>query len=247
IKLFKEITTAVAHLVKKYNGSMSGEHGDGIVRSSFVEMMVGSDNFAILKEIKQLFDPNGIMNPGKIIDAYPMIDNLRYVSERKEPELNTLMDFSDTEGSLRAVEKCNGSGDCRKPEAAGGTMCPSYRVTRNEKDTTRGRANVLREFLTNSEKINRFDHEAIKEVLDLCVSCKGCKSECPSSVDMAAFKAEFEHQYQKENGSSLRTKLFARFDNYQKKGSTIKPLTNFLLSNSFTSGLIKNSLGIATK
>jgi FAD/FMN-containing dehydrogenase/Fe-S oxidoreductase len=247
VKLFKEITTAVAHLVKKYKGSMSGEHGDGIVRSSFIEMMIGTENFAILKEIKHLFDPLGIMNPGKIVDAYSMTENLRYVPERKEPEVNTLMDFSESQGILRAVEKCNGSGDCRKPEASGGTMCPSYRVTKNEKDTTRGRANVLREFLTNSEKINRFDHNEIKEVLDLCVSCKGCKSECPSNVDMAAFKAEFEYQYQKENGSSLRTKLFARFDTYQKKGSRVKPLTNFLLSNALTSGLIKKGIGIASK
>lgn len=247
VKLFKEITTAVAHLVKKYKGSMSGEHGDGIVRSSFIEMMIGTENFVILKEIKHFFDPQDIMNPGKIIDAYSMTENLRYLPERKEPEINTFMDFSDSQGILRAAEKCNGSGDCRKPEAAGGTMCPSYRVTKNEKDTTRGRANVLREFLTNSEKINRFNHTEIKEVLDLCVSCKGCKSECPSSVDMAAFKAEFEYQYQKENGSSLRTKLFARFESYQKKGSRVKPLTNFLLSNSITSSLIKKSLRIASK
>jgi len=247
VKLFKEITTAVAHLVKKYNGSMSGEHGDGIVRSSFIEMMIGSENFAILKQIKTLFDPQGIMNPGKIIDAYPITENLRYVPERNEPEINTLLDFSDSMGILRATEKCNGSGDCRKPEAAGGTMCPSYRVTKNEKDTTRGRANVLREFLTNSEKANRFNHTELKEVLDLCVSCKGCKSECPSNVDMAAFKAEFEYQYQKENGSSRRTKLFARFDAYQKHGSRIKPLANFLLSNMLTSALIKKSLGIASK
>lgn len=247
VKLFKEITTAVAHLVKKYNGSMSGEHGDGIVRSSFIEMMVGTENYAILKEIKKLFDPQGIMNPGKIIDAYPITENLRYIPERKEPKINTLMDFSDSQGILRAVEKCNGSGDCRKPEASGGTMCPSYRVTKNEKDTTRGRSNVLREFLTNSDKINHFDHNEIKEVLDLCVSCKGCKSECPSSVDMAAYKAEFEYQYQKANGSTRRTNLFARFDYYHKRGSRLKPLTNFLLSNALTSKWIKKSLGIALK
>lgn len=245
VKLFKEITTAVAHLVKKYNGSMSGEHGDGIVRSSFIELMIGSENFNLLKEIKKLFDPQGIMNPGKIIDAFPITENLRYLPERKEPKIKTLLDFSDSMGMLRAVEKCNGSGDCRKPETAGGVMCPSYRVTRNEKDTTRGRANVLREFLTNSKKANRFNHSEIKEVLDLCVSCKGCKSECPSNVDMAAFKTEFEYQYQKINGSSLRTKLFARFDTFQQKGSKAKGISNFMMSNRFTAPLIKNTLGIA--
>lgn len=247
VKLFKEITTAVAHLVKKYNGSMSGEHGDGIVRSSFIKLMIGSENFALLKDIKKLFDPQGIMNAGKIVDAYPITDNLRYLPERKEPEIDTLLDFSDSMGILRAIEKCNGSGDCRKPEAAGGVMCPSYRVTRNEKDTTRGRANVLREILTNSDKLNRFDHNEIKETLDLCISCKGCKSECPSNVDMAAFKAEFEYQFQKINGSSLRTKLFARFDTYQQKGSKAKGISNFMLSNRLTASLIKKSLGIAPK
>ncbi len=247
VNLFKEITTAVAHLVKKYKGSMSGEHGDGIVRSSFIEMMIGAENFAVLKQIKTLFDPQAIMNPGKIINAFPMTENLRYIPGREEPEIKTLLDFSDSEGILRAVEKCNGSGDCRKPEAAGGTMCPSYRVTKNEIDTTRGRANVLREFLTNSEKANQFNHTELKEALDLCVSCKGCKSECPSNVDMAAFKAEFEYQYQKENGSSRRTKLFARFDTYQKQGSQVKSLANFLFSNAVTSALIKKSLGIASK
>lgn len=247
VKRFKEITTAVAHLVKKYNGSMSGEHGDGIVRSSFIEMQIGSENYAVLKKIKNLFDPKGIMNPGKIINPYPMTENLRYIPERKEPDIKTLFDFSDSEGILKAVEKCNGSGDCRKPETAGGTMCPSYRVTKNEKDTTRGRANILREFLTNSEKINHFNHLEIKEVLDRCVSCKGCKSECPSGVDMAAFKAEFEYQYYKNNKRSFRTNLFARFDTYQKKASQLKTLTNFFLNNSFTSSLMKKSLGIAAK
>lgn len=247
VKLFKEITTAVAHLVKKYNGSMSGEHGDGIVRSSFIELMIGSENFTLLKEIKKLFDPQGIMNPGKIIDAYPITENLRYLPNRKEPEIKTLLDFSDSMGILRAVEKCNGSGDCRKPEASGGVMCPSYRVTRNEKDTTRGRANVLREFLTNSDKLNRFDHSEIKETLDLCISCKGCKSECPSNVDMAAFKAEFEYQYQKANGSSFRAKFFAKFDTYQQKGNRLKGISNFIVSNPLTAPLVKKMLGIAQK
>lgn len=245
--LFEEVTTAVAHLVKKYKGSMSGEHGDGIVRSSFIEQMIGTDNFEVLKRIKHLFDPAGIMNPGKIMDSYSIKENLRYVPERTEPEINTLLEFSDSMGILRAVEKCNGSGDCRKSEMSGGVMCPSFRVTQNEKDTTRGRANVLREVLTNSTQANKFDHKEIRQALELCVSCKGCKSECPSSVDMAAYKAEFEYQYQKENRPGLRTKLFAHFDHYQNKTGNLKPLANFILSNSLTSLIIKKSLGIATK
>lgn len=247
VLLFKEITTAVAHLVMKYRGSMSGEHGDGIVRSSFIPLMIGAKNFEILKEIKIVFDPNGIMNPGKIIDAYHIIENLRYNLERSEPEIETLFDFSDSEGILRAAEKCNGSGDCRKPEAAGGTMCPSYRVTKDEKDSTRGRANALREFLTNSDKANKFNHTELKEVFDLCISCKGCKSECPSNVDMAALKAEFEYQYQKANGTKIRSKLFANNHRYNKMGSRFKPVSNFIFSNLISSYLIKKSMGISIK
>ncbi|HXJ99502.1 MAG TPA: FAD-binding and (Fe-S)-binding domain-containing protein, partial [Gelidibacter sp.] len=209
VALFRQITTDVAHLVKKYQGSMSGEHGDGIVRAEFIPLMIGEANYQLLKRIKNAFDPNNIFNPGKIVDAYPMDENLRYQSDRTEPEIETLLDFSDSLGILRAAEKCNGSGDCRKLPEFGGTMCPSYRATRNEKDSTRARANALREFLTNSEKANKFDHEELKEVFDLCLSCKACASECPSSVDVATLKAEFLYQYQKENGVSLRTKLFA--------------------------------------
>jgi len=245
--LFKEITTAVAQLVKKYRGSMSGEHGDGIVRSSFIPLMIGAANFEILTEIKKVFDPEGIMNPGKIIDAYHITQNLRYTPERSEPEIETLFDFSDSQGILRAAEKCNGSGDCRKPEAAGGTMCPSYRVTKDEKDSTRGRANALREFLTNSDKANKFNHTELKEVFDLCISCKGCKSECPSNVDMAALKAEFEYQYQQSNGVKTRSKLFANNHRYNKVGSRFKPVANFIFRNQISSYLIKKSMGISLK
>ena len=247
VVLFEKITTSIAQLVKKYKGSMSGEHGDGIVRSSFIEFMIGSGNYEILKNIKTLFDPEGIMNPGKIINAYSITENLRYLPNRKEPEIDTLLDFSDSLGILRAIEKCNGSGDCRKSEASGGVMCPSFRVTQNEQDSTRGRANVLREVLTNSSKINKFNHKEIQNALELCISCKGCKNECPSNVDMAAYKAEFEYQFQKKNKPSHRTKLFAHFDYYQSKAFKITPLANFILSNSLTSYIIKKGVGIATK
>lgn len=245
VVLFRKITMAVANLVKKYEGSMSGEHGDGRVRAEFIEFMIGSENYNLLKRVKNIFDPQHIFNPGKIIDAPPMDESLRYVPGRKEPEIETLMDFSDSLGILRGAENCNGSGDCRKPAEAGGTMCPSYRATRNEKDTTRARANALREFLTHSDKPNRFDHEEIKEVLELCISCKGCKSECPSNVDMAAYKAEFQYQYQKANGSSLRAKAFAYNARMNEKASKISPFSNLLFGNSFTSGIIKRSMGIA--
>ena len=203
VSLFRKITTDVAHLVKKYKGSMSGEHGDGIVRAEFIPLMIGEENYKLLKRIKSAFDPNHIFNPGKIVDALPMDKNLRYAVDRKEPEITTVLDFSASEGILREAEKCNGSGDCRKLPEFGGTMCPSYRATRNEKDTTRARANALRDFLTTSDKANRFNHSELKDVFDLCLSCKACASECPSSVDVASLKAEFQYQYQNANGFSF--------------------------------------------
>jgi FAD/FMN-containing dehydrogenase/Fe-S oxidoreductase len=241
VKLFKSITSDVAKLVKKYKGSMSGEHGDGIVRSEFLPMMLGEKNYELLKRIKYTFDPKNIFNKGKIVDALPMDRSLRYETDRKEPEIETIQDFSDSLGILRATEKCNGSGDCRKMVSAGGTMCPSYRATKNEKDTTRARANALREFLTHSDQPNRFDHTELKQVFDLCLSCKACASECPSNVDVAALKAEFLYQYQKDNGISFRTNLFADNVKWNKLGSKIPWLTNTVLNTSTA----KKIIGIA--
>ncbi len=245
IKLFRSITKDVAELVKKYNGSLSGEHGDGRVRAEFIELMFGEKIYGLLKEVKNCFDPENIFNPGKIVDAPAMDTSLRYSPDRKEPEIETVMDFSDADGILRLAEKCNGSGDCRKSVEAGGTMCPSYRATKDEKDTTRARANALREFLTNSDKPNRFDHEELKEVLDLCISCKGCKSECPSNVDMAALKAEFQHQYHQAHKPSFRDKAFANITQQNERASKFPTLSRFVMSNGFTSGLAKKMLGIA--
>jgi Fe-S oxidoreductase len=243
VTLFRKITTDVAQLVKKYQGSMSGEHGDGIVRAEFIPIMIGEENYELLKRIKKVFDPNNIFNAGKIVDAFPMDERLRYEVDRTEPEIQTLLNFQDQEGILKTAEKCNGSGDCRKLAAAGGTMCPSYRATRNEKDTTRARANALREFLTTPDQENAFNHSELKEVFDLCLSCKACASECPSNVDVATLKAEFEYQYQKANGSSLRTKLFAHNTRINKIGARFPGLYNGMLS--LTGSIAKRSLGIA--
>ncbi|PNQ72998.1 FAD-binding oxidoreductase [Hanstruepera neustonica] len=247
VALFREITTDVAHLVKKFQGSMSGEHGDGIVRSEFIPMMIGERNYQILARIKNIFDPDNIFNPGKIVNALPMDKSLRYEPERNEPEIETLMDFSESLGILRHAEKCNGSGDCRKLPEFGGTMCPSYRATRNEKDTTRARANALREFLTQSEKSNRFNHTELKEVFDLCLSCKACSSECPSSVDVASLKAEFQYQFQKVNGIPFRTKLFAYNNKLNGIGSKFPNAVNFIFSNNFTASILKKVSGIHEK
>ena len=244
VKDFKAITTAVAHLVKKYRGSMSGEHGDGIVRSEYIPMMLGDKNYQLIESIKQLFDPHGIFNPGKIVDALPMDQNLRYVPDRKEPKVETFMDFSSDEGLLRAAEKCNGSGDCRNT-TSDATLCPSYRATKDEKDSTRGRANVLREVLTTSNSQNPFDNPQIKEVMQLCISCKACTSECPSSLDMATYKAEFLFQYQKAHPASLRDRLFAYNGLLSKRLQPIRLFQNTVFKTPFLGNLIKITLGIA--
>jgi FAD/FMN-containing dehydrogenase/Fe-S oxidoreductase len=243
LKLFKEITAKTAQLVKKYKGSFSGEHGDGIVRSSFIPLMIGDKNYGLLKQLKYTFDANNIFNKGKIIDAFAMDVSLRYEVNRTEPIIDTLQNFDDNLGILRLTEKCNGSGDCRKPDSAQGVMCPSYRATKDEKDTTRARANALREFLTNSEKVNKFNHSALKEVFDLCLSCKACSSECPSNVDVAALKAEFLYQYYKSNKPSLRDHLFANNSKYLSLARFAPTLANFGLNLK----LSKRILGIAHK
>ncbi len=245
VSLFRAITTDVAKLTKKYQGSFSGEHGDGIVRAEFIPLMIGAKNYELLRRIKGYFDPNNIFNPGKIVDAYPMDESLRYEIDRIEPVIKTLMDFSDSEGILKAAEKCNGSGDCRKTEQMAGAMCPSYHATRDEKHTTRGRANALREFLTTSEGKNKFNQKELKEVFDLCLSCKACASECPSNVDIAALKAEFQFQYQESNGYSLRSKLFAHNTKLNRIGSIASGLTNRVYDSKILSDLLKRSVGVA--
>lgn len=242
---FYEISLATAKLVKKYKGSLSGEHGDGRVRAPFIPLMIGDKNYALLQSIKQTWDPHNLLNPGKIVDVPPMNTQLRYQPDQTTREIDTVFDFSHTQGLLRAVEKCNGSGDCRKLSFAGGTMCPSYMATRNEKDTTRGRANILREFLTMSPKGNPFDHPEIKEAMDLCLSCKGCTAECPSNVDMSTLKAEFLYHYQKANGVPFRSKAFASIGRLNALGSALPGLSNFVLSNRLTGGILKKLLGIA--
>ncbi len=242
---FKAITTDVANLVKKYKGSMSGEHGDGIVRSEFIPLMLGESNYELIKAVKHIFDPHAIFNPGKIIDSLPMDQNLRYQPDRKEPEIDTYMDFSADQGILRAVEKCNGSGDCRKT-TTDATICPSYRATKDEKDSTRGRANVLREALTNTDSNNPFDNPQIKEVMGLCISCKACASECPSSVDMAAYKAEFLFQYQKDHRPRLRDRIFAYNGKMSKMLNPIRGLQNTAFQMPLLGSLIKKTLCIAS-
>lgn len=246
-QMFQQIGEATAHLVKQYNGSMSGEHGDGRVRANFIPKIIGQHNYELCRQIKYVWDPDNIFNPGKIVDPKPMLDNLRYTSGQQTPSIKTAFDFSATEGILRATEKCNGSGDCRKLAFSGGTMCPSYMATRNEKDSTRARANLLREVLTNSTRENRFDSEELKDILDLCLSCKGCTSECPSNVDMPTLKSEFLYQYYKSNGIPLSARLTANLNFFNQIFSVAPVLNNLVMKNKLTAGLMKKILGLHPK
>ena len=243
-RLFRTIAEEIATLVKKYNGSLSGEHGDGRLRGEFIKQMVGEKNYELLRTIKYTWDPNNVFNPNKIVDTPSMNSMLRYEPGQQTPAFKTIFRFNN-QNILQHAEQCNGSGDCRKTHLSGGTMCPSYMATRNEKDTTRARANILREMLTRSTKVNRFNHEEIREVMDLCLSCKGCKSECPSNVDIAKLKAEFLQHYYDENGVPFRSKLIANFTASSKWASIVPGIYNFMVTNAVTSKIIKNISGFA--
>ena len=245
-QLFRTIAEEIATLVKKYNGSLSGEHGDGRLRGEFIRQMVGEKNYELFRRIKRTWDPENIFNPHKIVDTPSMNTMLRYTPGQKTPPFKTIFRF-DKQDILQHAEQCNGSGDCRKTHLSGGTMCPSFMATKNEKDTTRARANILREFLTNSEKINRFDSKEIYEVMDLCLSCKGCKSECPSNVDVAKLKAEFLQHYYDANGVPFRSKLIANFNKSSKLGAIVPGVYNFMMTTPGISNLVKRFSGFAAK
>ncbi len=247
VELFRTIGREVAVLVKKFRGSLSGEHGDGRLRGEFIPLIIGEKNYDLLREIKRVWDPANIMNPGKITDTPVMNTSLRYVPGRPVREIDTVFDFSEWGGIIRFTEQCNGSGDCRKSEIIGGTMCPSFMATRDEHTTTRARANLLREFLTNSEKSDPFNHQELYDILELCLSCKGCKSECPSNVDMAKLKAEFLQHWHDANGIPLRAWMVANITTINRMGSLFPGLFNFFVSNRFLAGLIKSFTGFAAQ
>ncbi|MDY0077046.1 MAG: FAD-linked oxidase C-terminal domain-containing protein [Bacteroidales bacterium] len=247
VELFYEIALETAKLVKKYKGSLSGEHGDGRLRGEFIPLMVGDHNYNLLKDIKKTWDPKHIFNPNKIVDTPRMNTSLRYKPGQQTRQPTTVFDWSKDMGILRAAEKCNGTAVCRKTEVTGGTMCPSYMATRNEKHSTRARANILREVLTNSNKKNPFDHPEIYEVMDLCLSCKACKSECPSSVDVTKLKAEFLQHYYDANGAPLRAKLIANITSVNRLGSSFPAFTNLMMNNTLSQKLIMPLLGFAPK
>jgi FAD/FMN-containing dehydrogenase/Fe-S oxidoreductase len=200
----RRIAEEVADLVVDCGGSLSGEHGDGLSRSEFLEKMYGPEILRAFAEVKRLFDPEAMMNPGVIVDPHPMDRSLRIGPGRRRLPIDTNLDFSDQGNFASAVELCNGSGLCRKK--TGGTMCPSYMVTLDERDTTRARANMLRSVIDGTLPPEELTGERMREIMDLCVGCKACKSECPSQVDVASMKTEVLYQMGNKHGFSARQK-----------------------------------------
>ena len=243
VKLFRKVGEEVAHLVKKYRGSLSGEHGDGRLRGEFIPVIVGARNYQLMKEVKKTWDPENIFNAGKIVNTPPMDTFLRYKPGQKVDEFTTVFDFTSSQGMLRLAEMCNGSGDCRKSSLMGGTMCPSYQASREESTTTRARANALREYLTNPVKSNPINMEVVKEILDLCLSCKGCKSECPSNVDMAKLKAEFLQHYYDKKKVPYTAWLIANLPKIHRVFSVFPFLYNGFMKRKSGAWLVKKFMG----
>lgn len=243
IRTFRGLAEDIARLVKKYRGSLSGEHGDGRLRGEFIPLMLGQHNYSLLRQLKKTWDPYGIFNPGKITDTPPITENLRYPAGERRGFPGKVFEFPEEEGILYAAEKCSGSADCRKSALMGGTMCPTFMATGDEDKSTRARANILREFLTRSEKKEPFDHEEIYRVMDLCISCKACKSECPSNVDVARLKAEFLQHYYDLHHVPFRAWLIAWLPRLYMPGMLVRPLTNFVTG----TALFKRIIGFSVR
>jgi FAD/FMN-containing dehydrogenase/Fe-S oxidoreductase len=227
VRRFEAIANDVAELVLKYGGSLSGEHGDGLVRSPFQERMFGPNLYQAFRELKRAFDPHHLLNPGKIVQAPPLTANLRYGPGYITPAVPTTFDFSADGGVVQAAELCAGVGACRKKRE--GTMCPSYQATREEQHSTRGRANALRLALTGQLGLRGMTDPALREVLDLCLECKACKSECPTNVDMARLKAEFLYRYSQKHGLPWRNRVFGHVAALSRWGCRLAPVSNWLL------------------
>jgi Fe-S oxidoreductase len=228
VRKFEAIAQEVADLVLEFGGALSGEHGDGFVRSPFMRQMFGPVLYEAFREIKRTFDPLGILNPGKIVDAPPLTANLRFGAGYQTPNPATWFDYSEYGGLGGAVEMCSGVGACRKKLS--GTMCPSYMATREESDTTRGRANVLRLAMAGRLGESGLGDQGVYDVLDLCLECRACKSECPVGVDMARFKSEFLADYWSRHGTPLRARALGNIHRLSVWGSRFAPLSNWISS-----------------
>ena len=263
--LFRTLAHETALLVKKHRGSISGEHGDGRLRGEFIPLLYGEEAYKLMQQVKQCWDPEGLFNRHKIVDTLPMDSMLRF-EEGQQYEIDKRLEIGDktyfnwktafdectapgatgaksqTHALMCTIEQCNGSGDCRKSNIIGGTMCPAFKVSGDELKTTRARANVLREILTRGG-----DWTSIKEMLDTCLACKGCRGECPSNVDMTRLRAELLQHYYDQHGTPMRTWLVARTAQMEAIAQYVRPLYNFLVYFKPTALLIKKTIGFASK
>jgi len=244
IQKFKAICEASAKLVKKYKGSLSGEHGDGRVRGSFIPMMLGPIVYDALIRLKSTIDPLNILNPGKIVNVPDIDNNIRQKKAQGVENFWQKFDYTSIHALVASAEKCSGSGDCRKLPDAGGTMCPSYHATLDEKHNTRGRARALQQLLANPAEVNFMVMDEITDAMSLCISCKGCTSECPSQVDMSAMKAAWQYQYRKQKGENVSDWLVGHFDKISSFGSLMPTVYNYFMSNSIISSFMKKMAGI---
>jgi FAD/FMN-containing dehydrogenase/Fe-S oxidoreductase len=242
IELMTSITEQISDLVMEFGGAMSGEHGDGLARGHLNRKLFGPQLYRAFQDVKQAFDPLNIMNPGKIVNAPPMTENLRYGTTYQTVELKTHFSFAQEGGFASAVERCIGVGECRKK--LDGTMCPSYMVTLEEEHSTRGRANALREALSGQLPKEELTSPRMYEVLDLCLECKGCKAECPINVDMAKLKYEFLAHYYEAHGTPLRARLFANIERLNQVGCALAPLSSALANLGVSRWMLEKIAGI---
>ena len=247
VKKMRAIAEEAFEMVREYKGSHSGEHGDGIVRSEFHEKMYGDRLVKAFSEIKGLFDPKGLLNPGRIVDPPKMDDRslFRYKPNYRATQITTALDWSDWTGLSGAVEMCNNNGACRKVSA--GVMCPSYRVTKDEKHVTRGRANTLRLALSGQLGPDAISSKEMSETMELCVSCKACRRECPTGVDMAKMKIEHKSAYVQKNGLSIRDRLVGYLPKYAKIASKYHYLSNLRNKLPGLPWLTEQTLGFSKK
>jgi Fe-S oxidoreductase len=262
--LFRTLAKETALLVKKHRGSISGEHGDGRLRGEFIPLLYGDETYELMRQVKQCWDSDGLLNRHKIVDTLPMDSMLRFEEDQQyeiEKMIGTDQTYfnwksafdecgapgatgakSQTHALMCTIEQCNGSGDCRKSNLIGGTMCPAFKVSGDELKTTRARANVLREILTRGG-----DLAAIKEILDTCLACKGCRGECPSNVDITRLRAELLQHYYNHHGTPLRSWLVSRTAQMEAIGQYVRPLYNLMVTWKPTSLLIKKTIGFAAE
>jgi Fe-S oxidoreductase len=242
VRKFEAMAHEVADLVLEFGGALSAEHGDGLTRSPFNRQMFGPVLYEAFRQVKGAFDPDRILNPGKIVDAPPIASNLRFGADYRTPDPPTWFDYSEFGGMGGAVEMCSGIGACRKKLS--GTMCPSYMATRDEAHTTRGRANVLRLAMTGRLGEAGLGDQGVYDVLDLCLECRACKAECPVGVDMARFKSEFLADYWKRHGTPLRARALGNIHRLSVWGSRFAPLSNWVVAAKPTRWMMEKLLGI---